>query len=120
MSLSLLVVEDDPVNMDVLKRYLGGKGFRVTGAGSAEDALALLDTASFDGVLLDNVLPGMTGLQALGEIIAKTAAPVLLMTGHADEEMRKDAMLLGAKAFLYKPFDFALLAKILEDALAQK
>lgn len=120
MSYSLLIVEDDRMNLEVLKRFLGSRGFAVTEAVSAEDALTLLGERSFDGILLDNVLPGMTGLQALGEIAGRTSAPVLVMTGHADEELRKDAMLLGAKAFLYKPFDFALLARTIEDALSQK
>lgn len=117
---SILVVEDDPVNLDVLRRFLTARGYQVTGAQSAEDALTLLGARSFDGVLLDNVLPGMTGLQAISEIGRTSKAPILVMTGHADEELKKDALLLGASAFLYKPFDFALLARILEQTLSGK
>jgi two-component system response regulator FixJ len=62
----------------------------------------------------------MTGLQALSEIAQRSLAPVLVMTGHADEELRKDAMLLGAKAFLYKPFDLGLLLRTVEEVLGQK
>ncbi len=119
MTFALLVVEDDLVNMDVLKRFLGSRGFAVTGAHSAEDALQLLGGTEFDAILLDNVLPGMTGLQALTEIIGRTKAPVLVMTGHADEELKKDALMLGARSFLYKPFDFDLLARTIEQAVSQ-
>ncbi|MBI5200536.1 MAG: response regulator [Elusimicrobia bacterium] len=120
MSFSILVVEDDAVNQNVLKRFLTARGLSVTVAGSAEDALQLLSEKSFAAILLDNVLPGMTGLQALTEIVAKTQAPVLIMTGHADEELKKDALLLGAKSFLYKPFDFDLLARTVEETIGQK
>lgn len=118
MSYSVLVVEDDQVNLDVLKRFLSARGFFVTGAGSAEDALQLLAGKAFDAILLDNVLPGMTGLQALGEIVALSKAPVLVMTGHADEELKKDSLLLGARSFLYKPFDFDLLARTIEETIS--
>ncbi|MBI4345801.1 MAG: response regulator [Elusimicrobia bacterium] len=118
MSYSVLVVEDDRVNADVLKRFLSARGFSVTAAESAEDALQLLTAHRFDAILLDNVLPGMTGLQALGEIVARSGAPVLVMTGHADEELKKDALLLGARSFLYKPFDFDLLARTVEETVS--
>lgn len=120
MSYAVLVVEDDQLNQDVLKRFLAARGFAVACAASAEDAIVLLGGREFDAILLDNVLPGMTGLQALGDILSRSAAPVLVMTGHADEELKKDALLLGARAFLYKPFDFDLLARMLEEFIGQK
>lgn len=116
----VLVIEDDPLNQQVLDRFLGTRGHQVTVCGSAEDGVKRLSEGAFDAILLDNVLPGMTGLQSLTEIVSRSQAPVVVMTGHADEELRKDAMLLGAKAFLYKPFDFHLLDRLLQELLSRK
>ena len=105
----VLVVDDESCVREVLSRFLDGLGWEAACAASAEEALAHLAERPFDAVVLDNVLPGMSGLRALAEIGNRSTAPVLMMTGHYDEELRKDAALLGAKSFLKKPLDFDLL-----------
>lgn len=113
---NVLIVEDDRPSLEVVTRILAGRGHSVTGAGSAEEALAALDGASFDIVLLDLVLPGMTGLQALAEIKRRTAADVHLMSGQTDEDTRQDALLLGAASFLPKPLDLKTVAALVDAA----
>lgn len=110
------MVEDDPDVVKLVRRLLERAGHVVTHAASAEDGLAALKAAAFDVVLLDNGLPGAMGIRALPEFVAATGAPVVMMTGHPNEDVEKDALLLGAKALVAKPFEpgvlEALLAKV--------
>lgn len=105
-SLRLLIVDDEPGILEVLSRLLEAAGHSVRTADSAEAGLAAARAQAFDAVLLDINLPKMTGLRALQEFAACTRAPIIMMTGHADSEIEKDALLLGARALLPKPLDF--------------
>ena len=116
---SILVVDDEKNSVEILSRYFTMKGHRVVGAGSAEEAEEHLDRGIFDFVLLDIVLPGRTGLQALASFRKRTKAPIHIMSGDGDEEARRDALLLGAAGFFGKPLDLnEITAKI--DALPDR
>ena len=111
----ILVVDDEPAAVEILTRYFEASGHRVAGAGSAEAAIEALRGGAYDFVLLDVVLPGLTGLQALAQLRTLTPAPIHVMSGTNDEEMRTDARLLGASGFFGKPLDLAaILAAIAE------
>ena len=114
MALQILIVDDEAIIRDILARQLKSWGHTVRSLASAEEALALLNKEEADAVLLDNVLPGMTGLQALAEVRKRGGVPVILMTGHFDPEFEKDARLLGAAAVLAKPLDAEALRRTLE------
>jgi two-component system response regulator AtoC len=105
----VLIVDDEADLREVLIQRLRRSGHTVTGAISAEDGLALASAETFDLILLDVSLPGISGLSAIERFASRTKAPVVIMSGHADSEMAKDALLLGAKAFFPKPPDFAAL-----------
>lgn len=113
----VLVVEDDPANLDVISRFLRSSGRRPLGARDAEQALSFLDGVRPDAVLLDIELPGITGFEAIRLVAARCRAPIVLMSGCADEELRRDAMLLGARTLLEKPLDLATLDATLQDLL---
>lgn len=110
----VLVVDDEESVIKGLSGLLERLGWSVTGALSAEDGLERLKDGPYALVLLDVALPGMTGFQALERFAEKTQAPVILMSGHADEEFRRDALLLGAKELVSKPIDPAKLESLLE------
>ncbi|MCX5797601.1 MAG: response regulator [Elusimicrobia bacterium] len=107
----LLVVDDEPSILAAFSRYFGDLGYAVTPVSSAEEALAAAKREPFDFIFLDNVLPGMSGLRAIPELSRRSRAPILMMTAHFDEELKKDALLLGAADFLPKPLDFEALAR---------
>ena len=115
MALQILIVDDEAIVREILSRQLKAWGHEVILAASAEEALTLLEKEEADAVLLDNVLPGMTGLQALAEVRKRSRAAVILMTGHFDTEFEKDALLLGAAAVLAKPLDAEALRRTLES-----
>lgn len=113
----ILIIEDDRLVAETLGRYLERRGWSVLHAASAELGIDALKKVKVGAVLLDNGLPGRMGLAALPTIKGITPAPVIVMTGHADEETDQDAKLLGADSMLAKPLDLDALDKLLGDLL---
>lgn len=102
---SVLVVDDEPVVLDVLTRALKKGGYPVTCVASAEAAFEALAKEQFGAVLTDKNLPGKNGLEIIKE--ARRLYPYcacLLMTGYANTESVVEAMRLGANDYLEKPF----------------
>lgn len=107
----ILVVDDQPPIVAAFGLYFSEKGFQVRGAGSAREALALVEKEKFDVIFLDNNMPGETGLQAIPALSRKSGAPIIMITGHYDPDLKRDATLLGAVDCLAKPPDFPDLEK---------
>lgn len=117
--MKILVVEDDPDVALVVRRSLEGAGHIVSHEFSAEAGLAAVKASAFDVVLMDNSLPGAMGITVLPEFIAASPAPVVMMTGHANEDIETDALLLGAKALVSKPFEAGTIQAALEKAVGK-
>jgi CheY-like chemotaxis protein len=113
---SLLVVDDLPANVDLMARRLERSGFDVLTASGGPEALDLLRTQAVDLVLLDIMMPGMTGLEVLRhirEIWSEAVLPVIMVTAKTDSEDVVEALGLGANDYLTKPVDFPVaLARI--------
>lgn len=118
-SASILIVDDEAAVVDVFTQLLEQSGHRIRGAGSAEEAIALVAKQDFDLIFLDLGLPGISGLEAIAALAAETKAPIIIMTGHADEEVKTDALMLGAKAFLAKPVQLEALKACIAQALGE-
>jgi DNA-binding NtrC family response regulator len=100
----ILVVDDEPVVLDILSDVLVREGFDVRLASRADAALAQLEQAAFDLVLSDIRMPGMDGFELLRRIgSAHPGTDVILMTGYASVDGAIDAMQLGAADYLIKP-----------------
>lgn len=115
----ILLVDDEPLLTEVLSRAFAAKGHRADAANDAEAAERALGEADYDLVLLDQVLPGATGMQSLGPLRARTKAPIHLMSGCSDDDTRRDAELLGASGFVPKPVDVRLVLALV-DALPER
>jgi putative two-component system response regulator len=103
---SLLVVDDEPNIRAVLTRTLVPEGYAVADAACAEDALELLQERSFDLVLSDLCMPGMSGIDLLGK--AKQIDPsigFIILTGAGTVENAVEALRLQADDYLLKPFN---------------
>jgi len=101
----VLVVEDDPLVGDGIRRALTGGGFAADLVSSAEAAKSALDTDSFDLVIADIGLPRQDGLQLVRSLRNRgQAVPVLILTARDGLEDRVTALDLGADDYLTKPF----------------
>ena len=107
-SLTILVVEDNPDNMALIREILEDEEMVVLDAYQAEDGLAMLVDETVDLVAMDISLPKMNGLQATRLIKSNMATrnvPVIAITAHAMAKDRDAALAAGCDAFLTKPID---------------
>ena len=101
----VLVVEDDPLVGDGIRRALNGGGFAADLVSSAEAAKTALDTESFDMVIADIGLPRQDGLQLVRSLRSRgQVIPILILTARDGLEDRVTALDLGADDYLTKPF----------------
>jgi len=110
----ILVVEDEQKLANALKEGLESERFDVTVASTGEDAFFQVNTAKFDAIILDWMLPGRDGIQVLTTIRKRgLETPVLLLTARDSLQDRVHGLNSGADDYLVKPFAFAeLLARI--------
>ncbi len=101
---SILVVEDHPLFVQSLTRLLEDRGkHRVTAVNSAEQALEQLDGSSYDIVLIDVSLPGMSGIDLVEAVHQKNASlPCLMVSGHMAISYVRQSMDLGARGYVLK------------------
>lgn len=107
--LRVLVVDDEPVNREVLAQHLVSRGFEVLQASDGVQAIARIEADRPDVVLLDVMMPKKTGYDVLEEVRPKLDAeqlPVLLLTAKAQESDLKHGFGLGASDYLLKPVSF--------------
>ncbi|KAA3653431.1 MAG: response regulator [Proteobacteria bacterium] len=118
----ILVVDDEPFNLDIISEYLEGAGYLLEMAASGEDAWALLGNtqARFDLVVLDRMMPGIDGLELLRWIKADRRLadmPVIMQTAAASPEQVREGLAAGAYYYLTKPFEPESLQSIVRAAL---
>ena len=106
--LSVMVVEDNPVNQQLAVRLLERRGHRVVVAADGREALAALEEGNFDAVLMDVQMPGLDGFQATAAIREKEIATgkhlrIIAMTAHALEGYRDRCRAAGMDGYVSKP-----------------
>lgn len=112
-ALHVLVVDDEAGIRDLLRQYLTMQGFRVSAAGDAAGARAVLDRELIDLILLDVGLPGEDGLSLTRYLREHWHGPVIIVSGRGDPIERVVGLEIGADDYVSKPFDLReLLARI--------
>ena len=104
----MLIVEDERDICDCLREFLSDRGFSVSTVFSGEEAITRLGESTPDVILLDILLPGVTGLEVLKQ--AKQLHPsarVVMVTALDREDLRVQARSYGACGYVTKPFDFS-------------
>jgi len=113
---SILLVEDNELNRDMLSRRLARQGFEVAIAVDGPGALSAARSRPFDVILMDLSLPGIDGLEATRRLKADPETrpiPVIALTAHAMSGDRERALAAGCDDYEIKPIEFPrLLAKI--------
>jgi diguanylate cyclase (GGDEF)-like protein/PAS domain S-box-containing protein len=120
---SLLLVDDEELNRDMLSRRLELHGYTVTQAEGGQQALDLIDRQAFDLILLDIMMPEMNGLDVLRILRATHEAgdlPVIMVTAKDQSEEIVEAFNLGANDYVIKPIDFPIALARINSQVAHK
>lgn len=121
MANKILIVDDEPFNLDLLEQELTDQGYSIERANNGKEALKKVESFLPDLILLDYMMPGMNGVEVLKEI-RKTGndVPVVIITAHGTIERAVQAMKEGAFDFIPKPFDPDHIALIVRKALERE
>lgn len=115
---SILVVDDEKNQREILETILSGEGYDVTTASSGEAAMKFVESRRFDLVLSDLKMTGMSGLDLLRELTNyDKSIIVILLTAHGSVDSAVDALRLGAFDYLQKPYDSDKLLETVSRAL---
>jgi two-component system, OmpR family, phosphate regulon response regulator PhoB len=118
---TILIIDDDLNLRESLSLILQRRGDRVTGAGTAQEALHFLHSGPYDLALLDIKLPDGNGMSLLPEIRKQYPnMPVLILTGHAASDTALEAVCQGARGYLLKPISPAQILHLTDEALAEQ
>ncbi|WP_036839740.1 response regulator [Pleomorphomonas oryzae] len=101
----VLVVDDDSRIRQLLAKYLGGHGYRVTAAADAAEARRKISAIEFDILVVDVMMPGEDGLSLTQSLRAEQDVPILLLTAKSDGADRIRGLEAGADDYLTKPFE---------------
>lgn len=118
MSKKIMVVDDSRIAQLQLQKILAGTDYEVAACcQSGEDALETYDKVNPDLVTMDIVMPGMDGLEAARELLRRhPKARVLMVSSLAYDDTVNEAQRIGAKGFVYKPFDHDQILQAVQDA----
>ena len=117
-AVAVLVVDDNEDIRETLALVLSGCGYRCESAKNGVEAMQRVRRARFDAVVTDLEMPEMDGIALTRELRQSFSnLPVMIMTGHSDDDHRETAFRAGAREFLGKPFDFHDLIRKLQKML---
>jgi len=109
----ILVVEDEASFSDALSYVLGKEGFEVTVADTGDGAIAAFDKGGADLVLLDLMLPGLSGTEVCKQLRSRSSVPIIMLTAKDTEVDKVVGLELGADDYVTKPYSKAeLIARI--------
>lgn len=120
MKKKILIVDDEPEIVEVLRRFLERKGYEVSVAMDGEEALKKTRQDLPDFIILDLNLPKLSGEQVCREIRAVESTkriPIVMLTGKSSDADRVIGRVIGADRYLTKPFEINNLLKIIIEIL---
>jgi DNA-binding NtrC family response regulator len=114
----ILVVDDEDALRTVLSSELAGEGYQVASAADGEEAIKIIDSATFDLILLDIKMPNVDGFEVLKFVKERQPkTKVIMLTGFADLKNAIESKKLGAEDFVSKPYDLVDLLTTVERVL---
>ena len=117
----VLLVEDDGATRNLISRHLGREGYVVTAVEAAEIGMVEAGEARFDAVISDVHLPGMSGIDLAGYLLAQDPSlPFVLVTGDPDEALAREALSRGPVSYLLKPFELFELDAAVHQAVGRR
>lgn len=119
MQAVILVVEDEPQMSEIITYVLDKHGYGVLATESAQAAWRMLQQRTVDAIVLDVMLPDMTGIELCRQLRTQFSTPILMLSALAEVEHRIDGLEAGADDYLGKPFSPAELALRIERLLSR-
>jgi two-component system response regulator RegX3 len=116
----ILLVEDEPAIADSVAYTLAGEGYAVETVGDGEAALAATRTRDWDLLVLDVVLPRLSGVEVCRRVRAESAVPILMLTARSAEVDRVLGLEAGADDYVPKPFSMAELVSRVRAILRRR
>src|SRR5580658_173612 len=119
----ILIVDDEELNRDVMSRRLARSGFDVAQASDGPSALRLIADRPFDLVILDTMMPGMSGLEVVQRVRVSHSPsdlPIIMATALTRSEDVVEALKLGANDYVTKPIDFPVMLARINSQLLRK
>ena len=117
----IAVVDDDESFREALERFLGTFAFRVRTFASGEDLLQSSELGVVSCLLLDLVMPGMSGLEVKQQLGARgLRIPTVLVTAHTDDDVEQHLLAAGAIAILPKPVDQQILLRLVREVVSER
>jgi two-component system, OmpR family, KDP operon response regulator KdpE len=101
---NILIVEDDPNIRKLVRVNLVKRGYTVSEAGDSHEAIAIFQDGSVDLVLLDLMLPGLSGVDVCTWIRARSDVPIIVLSARLEEDLKVAALDAGADDYVTKPF----------------
>ncbi|WP_238918840.1 response regulator transcription factor [Clostridium sp. YIM B02555] len=100
----ILVVDDEQNILDVVKAYLEKENFEVISAMDGKTAIDIFNSGNIDLIILDLMLPRLTGEEVCRRIRASSSVPIIMLTAKAEEDEKIEGISIGADDYLTKPF----------------
>jgi two-component system KDP operon response regulator KdpE len=100
----ILIIDDNPQMQKLVSANLQARGYGVQVAGNGEEALEVFKVGKFDMVLLDLILPGISGIEVCNWIRQQSDVPIVVLSAREDEDMKVHALDAGADDYITKPF----------------
>jgi DNA-binding NtrC family response regulator len=121
MAEKILIVDDEPSNRNILRQEFAHRGYAVETANDGAEALRKVESARPDLVILDFMMPGMSGLEVLRELRKRENDPaVIMITAYGTVERAVEAMREGAYDFITRPFEPDHIALVVQKALERQ
>ncbi|PLR83648.1 DNA-binding response regulator [Bacillus canaveralius] len=117
---TILLVDDEPMMLDLLSLYISPRGYHCIKTGSALDAIEYLESNPADLILLDVMMPEMDGWEACQEIRKHWDIPIIMLTARSEKNDIVKGLNIGADDYIAKPFDEEELMARIEAVLRRK
>ena len=119
-SATILAIDDDPHLLRYVRNTLSEAGYTCMGTGSPDELVHFLEIEQPDLVLLDLILPGVSGFDVMKRIRKVSTVPVIFLSGHSGEEHIVQALRMGADDYIVKPFSPNELVARIEASLRKR
>lgn len=103
-NMRILVVDDEVKILEVVKAYLEKEGFEVFTAADGKTALDIFESKVFHLIILDLMLPKISGMEVCSTIRTKSDVPIIMLTARVDEDDKIEGISIGADDYITKPF----------------